>query len=84
MLLRAVLLIIRGMAIPKIRLELANQLRRLRRKCDLTQEEAAERAGLDVRYYQRLESRKPNAIKIDTLGRLARAFKIKAWRLLDF
>ena len=72
------------MAIPKIRLELANQLRRLRRKYNLTQEEAAERAGLDTRYYQRLESRKPKATKIDTIERLAKAFKISPSKLLDF
>jgi transcriptional regulator with XRE-family HTH domain len=55
------------MAIPKVRIELANRLRRLRAKQGLTQEEVAEKAGLDFRYYQRLESRKPNAVKIDTL-----------------
>lgn len=72
------------MAIPRIRLELALKLRRLRRRMNLTQEEAAERAGMDLRYYQRLESRSPNAVKIDTLDRLARAFRIKPSRLLDF
>ncbi len=73
-----------GMATPKIRLELAKQLRRLRKQHCLTQEEAAERAGMDVRYYQRLESTKPNAVKIDTLERLARIFRVKPGKLLDF
>ena len=72
------------MSVPKIRLELANRLRRLRRKYDLTQEEVAERAGLDTRYYQRLESRKTPAVKIDTVDRLAKAFKISCSKLLDF
>ncbi len=72
------------MAATKIRLDLANQLRRLRKKHNLTQEQVAERSGLDVRYYQRIESRRPNAVKIDTLDRLAKAFKIKPSKLLDF
>lgn len=72
------------MATPKIRLELARQLRKLRRKYNLTQEEVAERSGMDIRYYQRLESRKPNAVKIDTLARLAKAFRIPCSQLLEF
>jgi len=38
----------RGMAIPTVRLELAAQLRRLRKRYNLSQEQAAERAGLDT------------------------------------
>jgi transcriptional regulator with XRE-family HTH domain len=72
------------MATPRIRLEFAKQLRRLRRKRNLTQEEAAERAELDSRYYQRLESKKPNAVKIDTLEKLAKALKVRPSKLLDF
>lgn len=72
------------MAIPKVRLQLATQLRRIRRRLNLTQEEVAERAGLDARYYQRLESRKPGAIKIDTIDRLAKALKTTCSKLLDF
>ncbi len=71
------------MPVPRIRLELARKLRQLRKKYVLTQEEAAEKAGLDSRYYQRLESRKPNAVKIDTLERLAKAFKVKPSDLLS-
>jgi len=73
-----------GMATPKIRLELAKRLRRLRKQHGLTQEEAAERAGMDARYYQRLESKTPNAVKIDTLDRLAKAFKTSCSNILDF
>ena len=72
------------MATPKIRLDLARQLRKIRKKSGLTQEEAAERAGLDSRYYQRLESRQPNAVKIDTLEKLAKGLKVPAWKLLRF
>lgn len=72
------------MATPKIRLELAKQLRKLRKKNGFSQEEAAERSGLDTRYYQRLESRQPNAVKIDTLDRLAKGLKVPVWKLLQF
>ena len=72
------------MAIPKVRLQLAQQLRKQRRKLKLTQEQAAELVGMDIRYYQRLESKTPNAIKIDTLNRLAKAFKTTPSKLLDF
>lgn len=72
------------MATPKIRLQLARQLRRLRNKLQFTQEEMSEKVGMDIRYYQRLESEKPNAVKIDTLGRLAKALNIPVWKLLKF
>ena len=44
----------------------------------------AERVGIDIRYYQRIESSKPNAVKIDTLEKLARALNIPVWKLLRF
>ena len=72
------------MAIPKVRLQLAQCLRKHRTKLKLTQEQAAELAGMDIRYYQRLESKAPNAIKIDTLDRVAKAFKTTPSKLLDF
>ena len=72
------------MRIPRVRLQLAQQLRKQRKKLKLTQEQAAELAGMDTRYYQRLESKTPNAIKIDTLDRLAKAFKTTPSKLLDF
>ena len=72
------------MVVPRIRTQLAQRLRKLRNKLGLTQEEMAERVGMDVRYYQRLESNKPNAVKIDTLDKLAKAFKVTPSKLLDF
>ena len=44
----------------------------------------AERVNIDLRYYQRLESNKPNAIKIDTIGRIAKALNLTPSKLLDF
>ena len=76
--------ILMGMAIPQVRIKLAKRLRQLRIKAGLTQEEAAERVGLDIRNYQRLESLKPRAVRIDTLDRLAKGFDVPLWKLLKF
>ena len=47
----------------------------------LTQEQAAEKSGLDVRNYQRMESLKPRATRIDTLERVAKALNVPLWKL---
>lgn len=68
-----------------IRLQFAKHLRTLRRQKGWTQEDLAERADLAYRHIQRLESLKnPPPAKIDTLHKLARAFKIPPSKLLDF
>ncbi len=68
-----------------IRLRFARRLRALRRRCGWTQEELAERAELAYRHVQRLESLKnPPPAKIDTLEKLARAFKLSPEQLLAF
>ncbi len=72
------------MAIPKLRLHLASQLRRLRKKHKLTQEQAAEQCGLDYRDYQRLESRKPLDSRLSTLEKAAKGFGIPLWKLFKF
>ena len=78
------------MTVPKkanvdtISLRFAQRLRQLRRKRKLTQEQAAALAGIDLRYYQRLESRTPNAATLVTLYKLAKAFKTSPSKLLDY
>lgn len=67
-----------------IKLKLAKRLKQLRCKKDLTQEGLADRAGLAYKHIQRLESKKPNAAKIGTLEKLAKAFGISVSELLDF
>jgi transcriptional regulator with XRE-family HTH domain len=69
---------------PLIRLQLARRLKDLRKKNRLTQEKMSEKLEMDLRYYQRLESAKPNAVKIDTLDRISKAFAITPSKLLDF
>ena len=68
----------------KIELKLAKRLRQLRKKQRLTQEAVSERAGISVRHYQQLESSKPHAVQLNTLEKLAKAFKITPSKLLDF
>ena len=72
------------MSVPEIRLKLARTLKEERRKAKLTQEEVAELIEVSVRYYQMLESKQPTAIKIDTIEKIAKAFKIRPARLLNF
>ncbi len=67
-----------------IRLKLAKKLRQLRKEYGYTQQKLAEKAELDYKYLQRLEGKDPPATKIDTLKKLAKAFKISVSDLLDF
>jgi transcriptional regulator with XRE-family HTH domain len=57
-------------------------IRALRRKQGLTQETLAEKAGLDYKYYQRLELGRTEAPMLATLDRLSRALHTKSWVLL--
>jgi len=68
-----------------IRIKFAKRLRELRLKKEWTQEQLAEFADLSYRHVQRLESLKnPPPAKIDTLEKLAKAFKLSISKLLDF
>lgn len=68
-----------------IRIKFAKRLRKLREKKGWTQEQLAEYADLAYRHVQRLESDKnPPPAKIDTINKLAKAFKISCSKLLDF
>lgn len=64
--------------------KLARRLRELRKKNTFTQEQLAELAGIDYKHIQLLESPKAPAAKLDTLEKLAKAFKIKTSELIDF
>ncbi len=59
----------------KLRQRLAGELRKLRKKAGLTQEQIAEKAGISHRYYQILESSRPTrSAKIEILEKLGKAF----------
>jgi transcriptional regulator with XRE-family HTH domain len=67
-----------------IRIRFAKRLRQLRLRKGWTQEEVAEYADLAYRHVQRLESSKtPPPAKIDTIEKLAKAFKITLSKLMD-
>jgi len=72
------------MTIAKIRLQFARKLKQKRQEAKLTQEKVAELIGVSARYYQMLESKKPTAVKIDTIEKLAKALKTPAWKLFQF
>ena len=72
------------MSTPRIRLQFAKRLREERRK---GQTHTGKSCGIDRCKYPLLSNvriEKPPAIKIDTIEKLAKAFKITSSKLLDF
>ena len=67
-----------------IRLKLGKRIKFLRKEYGYTQAWLAEVVGLDYKYLQRIESKHPPALRIDTIAKLAKAFKITPSKLLDF
>jgi len=61
--------------------ELGSLVRRARERAGMTQEEAAGRARIDYKRYQRLESGSVNAT-FRTLARVAQALGTDVWTLL--
>ena len=64
--------------------KLALRIRELRKKCGYTQEKLAELSGVDYKHIQLLEGKHPSSSKIDTLEKLAKAFKISLSNFIDF
>lgn len=67
-----------------INIRLGKRIKELRKKHKLTQEELADLSGLDYKYIQRLEGKTPSSPTLNSLEKLAKAFKIKLSKLLDF
>ncbi len=61
--------------------ELGRRIRAARLAASLTQEEAAARAGVDYKRWQRLEQGAANPTVL-TLDRVARAMGVDVWRML--
>src|SRR5581483_24688 len=57
-------------------------VRALRLRHGLTQEQMAEKAGLDYKYYQRFELGRTPPPTLTTLERLGRVLGVKTWVLL--
>ena len=68
---------------PNIRLAIAQNMKLLRKKRGLTQEELAHKSDLDYKYLQKLESKHPPAMKVDTVQKLASTFKVPPAKLLE-
>ena len=66
----------------RLRAIVARNIRRLRAERDITQEELAERAGLNRNYVGMIE-REENAPTVDTLEKLAEVLQVEATSLLQ-
>jgi len=64
--------------------EFAKNLRRLRKKAELTQERLAELAGLEYKYIQMLEGKTPPSATLRTLAKISKAFGIEVYEMLRF
>lgn len=67
-----------------IRIGLGKQLRFLRKKYNLTQEELADKSGISTKYLQNLEGKKPKTASLITLEKLAKGFGVPVWEILRF
>ncbi|MBU0686768.1 MAG: helix-turn-helix domain-containing protein [Candidatus Margulisbacteria bacterium] len=67
-----------------IKIELGKRIKALRGKYNLSQERLAELARTDYKHIQKLEGKNPPAAQIDTLEKIAKAFKLSVSKLLDF
>lgn len=63
--------------------DLAKKLKKAREKQNLTQAELAEKAGLHVNYYARVERGEVNP-SYDTVYKLIKALKVKSSDILPF
>jgi len=61
----------------------AKWLKALREKHGLTQEELAQRANLEYKHIQRLESKRPCDVKLSTIHKLAQGLGTSPSKLLE-
>ena len=66
-----------------IRLRFRQRLREWRAKRKLTQQQLADKAGIEYKYLQRIEGKNPPAVRIDMIAKLAKALRIKPSSLLE-
>ena len=66
-----------------INIKFGERLKELRKKNKMTQEELAYLAGLEYKYIQRLEGKKPSSPTLNTLAKLANAFNMSIPKLLN-
>jgi transcriptional regulator with XRE-family HTH domain len=68
-------------AVYSVLRDVGGRIREARVSANLTQEEAAGRAGVDYKRLQRIEAGKVN-VTIRTLVRLATALEVSVWQLM--
>lgn len=61
---------------------LQTNLKRLRKAQGLTQEGLAEKAGLEYKYYQKIESGRWPGLQLSTIERLGETLGVETWELL--
>lgn len=64
--------------------QLGKQMRSLRRKHNLTQEQLAIRSHISLKYIQSLEGKKPRNPSLEVLQKLSVGFGVPLWKLLKF
>jgi len=69
--------------VENINIRFGKRLRGLRKRKNLTQEDLAYAAGLEYKYIQRLEGKKPSSPTLNTLEKLAKALNISLLKLTD-
>lgn len=67
----------------KITLDFSNALKKLRTEKNLTQEELAQRSGVDYKYLQKLEGQNPSSPTLSTLNKLANGLQIPLVELIQ-
>lgn len=66
----------------KITQDFSRTLKRLRIEKNLTQEELAQRSGVDYKYFQKLEGQTPSSPTLSTLEKLAKGLNISLVELV--
>lgn len=63
--------------------QVGKRVKELRQKKGLTQEELADKTGIDYKYIQRIEGKTPPNLTAITIGKLAQALKVKPSKFFE-
>jgi len=66
-----------------LKIIVGKRIKELRKKVRLTQEELAEKAGVDYKYLQRIEGKTPPNLKLETIEDIAHALKVNPTKLFN-
>lgn len=67
-----------------IKLKISKRIKELRKEIKISQQELSELTGIDYKYIQKIEGKNPPNMQIETLEKIARAFKISVFELVYF